>query len=139
MRSPSLRAMISWSYRRPGRRGGVKRPFAGLPSSGTVEAVKMVLLRGQTLKRREFIGIMAGAATWPLNVRAQESPRVRHIGVLLYSKDDRTTIITPFLSGLQALGHIDGKNVTIEYRYGDGNFETSSKTAEELVRLNPDV
>jgi hypothetical protein len=67
---------------------------------------------------------MAGAATWPLNVRAQESPRVRHIGVLLYSKDDRTTIITPFLSSLQALGHIDGKNVTIEYRHGDGNFET---------------
>ena len=82
---------------------------------------------------------MAGAATWPLNVRAQESPRVRHIGVLLYSKDDRTTIITPFLSSLQALGHIDGKNVTIEYRHGEGNFETLSKAAQELVRLNPDV
>jgi ABC-type uncharacterized transport system substrate-binding protein len=92
----------------------------------------------KTLKRREFIGIMAGAATWPLNVRAQQSPRVRHIGVFLYSKDDRT-IITPFLSSLQALGHIDGKNVTIEYRHGDGNFETLSKAAEELVRLNPDV
>jgi putative ABC transport system substrate-binding protein len=99
----------------------------------------MVLLRGAALKRREFIGIMAGAATWPLNVRAQESPRVRHIGVLLYSKDDRTTIITPFLSSLQALGHIDGKNVTIEYRHGDGNFETLSKAAEELVRSKPDV
>jgi hypothetical protein len=49
---------------------------------------------------------------------------------LLYSKDDQSTIITPFLSSLQALGHIDGKNVTIEYRHGDGNFETLSKAAE---------
>jgi putative ABC transport system substrate-binding protein len=89
----------------------------------------MVLLRGQALKRREFIGIMAGAATWPLNVRAQQSPRVRHIGVFLYAKDDQTTVITPFLSRLQALGYIDGKNVTIEYRHGEGNFETLSESS----------
>ena len=82
---------------------------------------------------------MAGAATWPLNVRAQQSPRVRHIGVFLYAKDDQTTVITPFLSRLEALGYIDGKNVTIEYRHGEGNFETLSKAAQELVRLNPDV
>jgi ABC-type uncharacterized transport system substrate-binding protein len=99
----------------------------------------MVLLKGQTLKRRELIGVVAGAAMWSLNVRAQQSPRVRQIGVLLYSNHDKTTIITPFLSRLQELGYIDGKNISIEYRHGDGNFETLSKAAEELVRLNPDV
>jgi putative ABC transport system substrate-binding protein len=44
----------------------------------------------------------------------------------------------PSLAGCKR-SYIDGKNVTIEYRHGEGNFETLSKAAQELVRLNPDV
>src|SRR4051794_27371094 len=82
---------------------------------------------------------MGGAATWPLNVSAQHAPRVRQIGVLLYSKDDQTTIIAPFISRLQALGYEDGRNVVIQYRHGDGTLDTLLKAAEELVALKPDV
>jgi putative ABC transport system substrate-binding protein len=90
------------------------------------------------MKRREFITLIGGAAAWPLDARAQQTVRMRRIGILLYARQERA-LISPFLRGLEALGYVDGKNVAIEYRDAEGKYERLSEAANELVRLNPDV
>jgi hypothetical protein len=66
------------------------------------------------MRRREFIAILGGAAAWPVSARAQQAARMRRIGVLLFAAEDRAAI-NPFVSGLEALGYIDGKTVAIAY------------------------
>lgn len=90
------------------------------------------------MQRRKFLGVLGGAAAWPIAARAQQSSRMRRIGVFIFSKSEQRAI-SPFTRGLEAFGYIDGKNVAIEYRDGDGKSERFSEVAEELVRLNPDV
>jgi putative tryptophan/tyrosine transport system substrate-binding protein len=90
------------------------------------------------VKRREFIVGLGGAAAWPVFARAQQPARMRRIGVLLFAAEDRAAI-NPLLSGLEALGYIDGKTVAIAYREAAGNSERAPDLANELVRLNPDV
>ena len=89
------------------------------------------------MRRREFITLLGGAmAFWPLAAPAQQAVRIRRIGILLLTKQDQT-FLNPLLQGLGALGYVDGKNVTIEYRDADGR--TLTEAADELVRLNPEV
>ncbi len=94
------------------------------------------------MRRREFVTLLGGAAAspvlWPLTARAQQAVRMRRIGILLYSKQDQASI-NPLLRGLEALGYVDGKNVTIEYRDAGGKSERLPEAANQLARLNPDV
>jgi ABC-type uncharacterized transport system substrate-binding protein len=91
------------------------------------------------MRRRDFMTLLGGAAVaWPLAARAQQLVRVRRIGILLYSQQERA-IIRPCLQELQALGYVDGKTVAIEYRDAEGKYERLAELAAELVRLNPDV
>jgi putative tryptophan/tyrosine transport system substrate-binding protein len=90
------------------------------------------------MRRREFITVLGGAATWPLAALAQQPARTKRIGILLYSQEEKRAII-PMLQGLEALGYIDGKNIAIEYRDAEGKAERLPLAADELVRLNPDV
>ena len=90
------------------------------------------------MRRRDFIKVIGGAATWPLAARAQQTVHMRHIGILLYAKEDRV-IISPVLSALESLGYVDGKTVSIEYRDADGRHERLQEAANEIVRLKPDV
>jgi ABC-type uncharacterized transport system substrate-binding protein len=94
------------------------------------------------MKRREFITLFGGAAMWPLAVRAQQSERVRRIGVLgaLASDDPEVQArMSAFLQGLQQLGWTVGRNVQIEYRWAGGSADDIRKYAAELVALGPDV
>jgi ABC-type uncharacterized transport system substrate-binding protein len=95
------------------------------------------------MRRREFIKLLGGAATaWPLAARAEQSERVRRIGVLLgLAENDPQgqAILTTLLQALQQLGWIDGRNVEIDYRWGGSNAEDLRKYAAELVTLGPDV
>ena len=95
------------------------------------------------MRRREFITLLGGAAaTWPLAARAQQSERMRRIGVLTGTRaedaqnKDRDAA---FEQGLQQLGWMPGRNVRIDYRFSGGDAATSRKQAEELVALAPDV
>jgi putative ABC transport system substrate-binding protein len=91
------------------------------------------------MTRRELIALLGSAAAmWPLAARAQQGPRLRRIGILLFAKQDRT-VIAPLLQGLEAFGYVDGKTVAIEYREADGNYERLPELTNELVRLSPDV
>ena len=91
------------------------------------------------MRRREFIASLSSAmAVWPVAARAQQTVRMKRIGILLYARQDQATI-APMLRGLEALGYVDGKNLAVEYRDADGNSDQLAEAANELVRLKPDV
>jgi putative tryptophan/tyrosine transport system substrate-binding protein len=95
------------------------------------------------MRRRAFIGLLGGAAAWPLAARAQQSDRMRRIGVLVpYAEDDPDTKLrlAGFRQGLERLGWFDGRNVHIEYRFAPAaNRDQARMHAKELVALQPDV
>jgi ABC-type uncharacterized transport system substrate-binding protein len=95
------------------------------------------------MKRRDFIALLGGTAVaWPLAARAQQSDRVRLIGVLMgYQENDpagqRRAIV--FQEGLEKLGWAIGRNLQIHYKWGVGDSDWTQSAAVELVRLAPDV
>jgi putative tryptophan/tyrosine transport system substrate-binding protein len=94
------------------------------------------------MRRREFISLSVGtAASWPLVVRAQESERMRRIGVLMNPEPnaDSQGSLAAFVQGLRELGWTDGSNVRIETRWAEGSASAVRKYATELLALAPDV
>jgi putative ABC transport system substrate-binding protein len=95
------------------------------------------------MKRRELLTLLGGAAvTWPLRTRAQESGRVRRIGVLLGNAEGDTQAVAglaAFKTGLQELGWIDGRNIQIDYRFAAADVDRMQTLAKELVVLQPDL
>src|SRR6516164_1117544 len=95
------------------------------------------------MRRREFIVFASSTVvTWPLAARAQQPERMRRIGVLnpLAADDPQSQRrMTAFVQGLQQFGWTDGRNVTIETRWGAGDSERLRRYAAELVALAPDV
>ena len=95
------------------------------------------------MRRREVIRLLSGAAVaWPLAARAQQSERMRRIGVLIpAATDDRVfrARLAAFLQELQQLGWADGRNIRIDIRWGAGDADLIRKHAVELVALAPDV
>ena len=87
------------------------------------------------MKRREFIGLIGGvAATWPLVVRAQQ-PAVPVIGYLSSaSSQGHASYLAGFHEGLRESGFIEGQNVTIEYRWANGQYQRLPELAADLVR-----
>jgi len=97
------------------------------------------------MKRREFITLLGSAAAFrPLGVRAQQSERMRRIGVLLAGGLDADDLdmqarIGAFEDGLKQLGWINGQNVRIDVRAGAGDVDRIRGYVDELVALAPDV
>ena len=93
------------------------------------------------MRRREVITLLGGAVVaWPLAARAQQSGRRPTIGFLGTSSSVAWTHWTAaFVRRLGELGWIDGRNVTIEYRWAEGRAERYVEVATEFVRLKVDV
>jgi putative ABC transport system substrate-binding protein len=94
------------------------------------------------MRRRDFIKAIAVSTTWPVAARAQQSERVRRVGVLVPAlADDRQyqARLAAFLKGLRQLGWTDGRNVRIDTRWAAGDADLVRKYAEELIALGPDV
>jgi putative tryptophan/tyrosine transport system substrate-binding protein len=94
------------------------------------------------MKRREFIAGLSSAAAWPVVARAQQTERVRRIGVLLFyaERDPLGQVrIATFRQALQELGWTEGRNVRFDIRFGGGDADRYSAYAAELVALAPDV
>ena len=93
------------------------------------------------MKRREFLGVLSGAAVaWPLAAHAQE--KVRRVGVLMFTTPDEPESqarITALAQALQEAGWAVGRNLRIDVRWSGADFERVRKDAEELVALAPDV
>jgi putative ABC transport system substrate-binding protein len=93
------------------------------------------------VRRRDFIKAVAGSAvaTWPFAVCAQQAT-MPVIGFLSSSRADGVPQFTAaFLEGLSAAGFVDGKNVTIEYRWADAHLERVPALALDLIRRRVDV
>src|SRR5262245_54907204 len=89
------------------------------------------------MRRREFIGLVAGAAAWPLTANAQRAGgKLVTIGILA---SEPWPSIDAFRHALGALGYIEGKNLRFVYRYAKGHNERLPELANELVGLDVDV
>jgi putative tryptophan/tyrosine transport system substrate-binding protein len=94
------------------------------------------------MKRRKFITLLAGAATWPLVARAQQTSRMRRIGVLMSFPEgdsEAQSWVGALLQGLRELNWTDGPNVRIDVRFGAGDASRRSTLARELIESAPDV
>ena len=95
------------------------------------------------MRRREFITLLGGAAAvLPIGARAQQSERMRRVGVLMSGNEvtpEQQARVAAFRTGLQKLGWTDGANVQLHVRWDEGNIDKQEASAAELVRLLPDV
>ena len=93
------------------------------------------------MRRRDFMVLAIGGATiWPLPAHAQHLQKISRIGVLLPGTPESFSLRTKaLLDGLRELGHVEGKTVAIEWKWGQDRGETLSGLAAELVRSNVDV
>ena len=93
--------------------------------------------------RREFITLLSGATiASAVSAHAQESERMRRIGALLYPAADDPTAeasIAAFRQGLQRLGWSEGRNISIDLRWGGADLERVRRYAAELVASAPDL
>ena len=86
------------------------------------------------MRRREFIGLLGGAAVWPLAAQAQQN--MHRVGVLLV---DSVDVTGPYREALRDLGYIEGKNIQFEVRSAQGQVGRLPELAAELVRSKVDV
>jgi putative ABC transport system substrate-binding protein len=92
------------------------------------------------MRRRDFITLLGGAAAWPLAALAQDPSRLRIIGYMgSTTPSAQSPWTTPFLRRLRELGWTEGRNLAIEYRWGEGRNDRFAEIAAEFVRLKVDV
>ena len=88
------------------------------------------------IRRREFITLVGGAAAWPLAARAQQ-PAMPVLGILSVrpASDKNSETYAALRDGLQDAGFVEGRNISIEYRFAENRYERLPSLAAELVRL----
>jgi putative ABC transport system substrate-binding protein len=92
------------------------------------------------MRRREFVILLGTSPTWPLAALAQQSTKVTRIGFLSpVSASNRAIYVEGFRAGLRDLGYVEGKNIIVEFRWAEGNYDRLPALAAELVRLDVDV
>ena len=95
------------------------------------------------MRRREFVTLLGGATVaWPLTTRAQQTDRMRRVGVLMgYGEADpeAKTMLAEFTHGLSALGWNEGRNLRMDVRWAPGRTDLMRTFAKELIALQPDV
>jgi ABC transporter substrate binding protein len=120
-----------------------KRTSIG-PSGAPAIAVTMARpeLSGAAMRRRDLSGCWVARRYGHLPRKLSTLSGVRRIGVLSpwpASDSEGQSRVTAFVQALQQLGWVDGQNIRIDYRLGDGRADTMRKYAAELVALGPDV
>jgi len=95
------------------------------------------------MRRREFITVLCGVApAWPLVVRAQQSERMKRVGLLVgYNEDDTQgqASVAAFRQKVRELGWAEGGNVLIDTRWAGSDPDKARAFAKELVGMRPDV
>jgi putative ABC transport system substrate-binding protein len=85
------------------------------------------------MRRREFITLFGGATAWPLTARAQQSatPLIGYLSSIA----EEPYILAAFRRGLAEQGYVEGRNLSIQFRYAGGHYDRLSTLAAELVPL----
>jgi putative ABC transport system substrate-binding protein len=94
------------------------------------------------MKRRAFITLLGGAATWPLIARAQQPDRMRRIGALMSASENDAgyqSLLATFRDALKKMGWEEGRNIRIDFRWRAVDAESRQRLAKELVALQPDL
>jgi putative ABC transport system substrate-binding protein len=94
------------------------------------------------MKRRGFLGLVAGAVASPYVAWAQQGGGMRRLGVLAaYGKNDSLgqSLVAALVEGLAASGWRDGHNLQIDWRWASGDAKFYESCAAELIALRPDV
>ena len=95
------------------------------------------------MKRRQFITLLGGAASWPLAAHAQQGERMRRIGVLMgdfpENAPEARAIVAAFREELQKLGWTEGRNIQIDFRWAAADIEAMQRFAKELVGSQPEL
>ena len=95
------------------------------------------------MRRREFITLLGGAtAAWPLAARAQRPQRMQRIGMLMPTREDDAEgqrRVALLRQGLKELGWIEGRNISVDYRWVEGDAARAKANAAELVSQKPDL
>ena len=87
------------------------------------------------MRRRTFITFLGGVAVWPLTSRAQQSA-MPVVGFLsTRSANESASVVTGFRQGLAENGYVEGRNVAIEYRWAEGQYDRLTALAMELLRV----
>src|SRR5713226_5838899 len=86
------------------------------------------------MRRRDFITLLGGAAAWPVAAWAQQAmPVIGYLGGATF-ESMHDIQIAAFLRGLAETGFVEGRNVTIEYRWAGGEYDRLPALAADLVR-----
>jgi putative tryptophan/tyrosine transport system substrate-binding protein len=91
------------------------------------------------MNRREFIAGLASAAAWPLVARAQQAGKLPVIGYLASTLATESQQVIAFTQRLREVGWIEGRSVTIEYRWSEGRSERYADILAEFIRLKVDL
>jgi putative ABC transport system substrate-binding protein len=93
------------------------------------------------MRRRDFITVLGGATAWPLAARAQQGELIRRVAAL-FGASEKDTELAPaaaFREALARLGWIEGRNLKLDIRFGEGDPVRLRTLAAELIGLSPDV
>jgi ABC-type uncharacterized transport system substrate-binding protein len=94
------------------------------------------------MKRREFISLMGGVAGWPLAAWAQQTERMRRIGVMMgVAEGDREgqQQVDAFRQGLKDLGWTDGRNMRMDFQWGVAQPGRAQPAARDIIAAQPDL
>jgi putative tryptophan/tyrosine transport system substrate-binding protein len=91
------------------------------------------------LKRRDFITLLGGAATWPLAARAQQPAKVPRLGILSPAASESAATLTAFREGIRNLGYIEGQTIALDFGLSKGAVDTLPALAAQLVSIPVNV
>jgi hypothetical protein len=92
------------------------------------------------MRRREILGVLGGAAAWPLAARAQQAGKVHRIGFLgSATAAGSAKAVESLRTGLREFGYVEGTNIGIEFRWAEGIYDRLPHLVAELIATNVDV
>ena len=91
------------------------------------------------MRRRDFIGILGGAFTWPIAARSQQAALPAIGFVNSASRQTYQRALSACIKGLAEAGYVEGHNVTIEYRWADGQYDKLPSLIADLAQRKVSV